>query len=250
MDKLSKDEIFLIATKLDIYSLLNFSMINSNIYSKVSKDEIWEYKLREFNNYLNLKEKKKDTYILLYRLTIFKKKLEIEENIYKIFKCITYGFNVTEIPREIGILINLQGLYLPFNKIHKVPKEIGNLIHLQELRLDNNNIKTIPKEIGNLLNLRKLLLNNNCIKIIPKEIGKLTKLEGLNLSYNDIEKLPKEIGNLIELSCLNLRNNMIEKLPIDLLKISNLLELNITQNRIKSIPKWIKSFQYLRSIIN
>ena len=56
-----------------------------------------------------------------------------------------------EIPKEIGKLINLKGLYLYNNKlIGEIPKEIGKLINLKYLYLCHN-LGEIPKEIGKLI---------------------------------------------------------------------------------------------------
>ena len=65
---------------------------------------------------------------------------------------------LTELPQEIGQLVNLQGLYLNFNKLTTLPAEIGQLVNLQGLTLIGNQLTTLPAEIGQLVNLRKLEL--------------------------------------------------------------------------------------------
>ena len=66
-------------------------------------------------------------------------------------------------------------LILSNKKITEVPKEIQFLTNLQYLYLDNNQIKVIPKEIQFLTNLEYLNLYNNKIKVIPKELKNIIK---------------------------------------------------------------------------
>ena len=116
-----------------------------------------------------------------------------------------------EIPKEIGKLINLRGLYLNNNQLTgEIPKEIGKLTNLQDLYLNNNKLTgEIPKEIGKLINLQWLYLYNNKLTgEIPKEIGKLINLQHLYLNDNKLTgEIPKEIGKLTNLKHLYLYNN-------------------------------------------
>src|SRR5688572_29651258 len=72
----------------------------------------------------------------------------------------TLGFaGLTEIPPEIGNLINLQILDLSYNMLSSLPSEINNLSHLQELILHNNQFSNLPPEIANLITLQRLDLD-------------------------------------------------------------------------------------------
>ena len=51
------------------------------------------------------------------------------------------GRNLTELPPEIGQLINLQELDLRSNRLTELPPEIGQLINLQELDLCKISVK-------------------------------------------------------------------------------------------------------------
>ncbi|GAG01679.1 unnamed protein product, partial [marine sediment metagenome] len=167
--------------------ILRLCATNKRINSLVGeRDDIWYAKLKiDFTNdpnYQMLKPNPKDNYRLLYELTILKRKLNLENDIYELYKLRHLNLErneIKELSKEIGNLTNLQQLYLSYNKIKKLPKEIGNLINLESLGLSNNQIKEIPKEIGNLSELRKLYLynNNNQIKEIPKEIIDLPNLK-------------------------------------------------------------------------
>ncbi len=72
---------------------------------------------------------------------------------------------ITIIPPEIGLLINLQELWLSCNQITIIPPEIGQLVNLQVLSIRDNQIKIIPPEIGQLINLQDLILCQNQRKV-------------------------------------------------------------------------------------
>ena len=95
---------------------------------------------------------------------------------------------ITEICKEIGLLINLKYLDFSYNKITKICKEIGKLINLITFYLCNNKITEICKEIDKLINLEALYLSNNNITEICKEIGNLVELKYLDLGNNNIQK--------------------------------------------------------------
>ena len=98
--------------------------------------------------------------------------------------------NLSEIPSEIGKLINLEYINLGYNEITSIPPEIGKLNNLTWIDLNGNEITSIPSEIGNLENLTRLSLHNNQITSIPTEIGKLNNLKVLGLGVNPNLKVP------------------------------------------------------------
>ena len=225
---------------------LNF--INSDILTLIlSKVNYWEFNALELVvdlngiNYLyltaikfssDMKELAKSLHFISikeYKLALCGLKVKIGLNSIKTLEEIcsadsiaVRGNQIEEIPKEIGNLINLRKLQLPFSQIKEIPKEIGNLRNLRLLDLSFNQIKEIPKEIGNLTDLRRLLLKNNQIKEIPKEIGNLTNLEVLNLKNNQIKEIPKEIGNLPNLRVLYLADNQIKEIPEEVSKLKNI----------------------------
>jgi hypothetical protein len=217
LSNLSNDLLFSLAIQLDLHDLLKFCSSSKKINDTVCrKDNVWLYKLdKEFPNWKELKnsvtiknpitlipiiESKsvKDIYVTLYYLNIFtllKEKLKIEDDIFKLNRLSFSDRRLTEIPKEIGILINLQGLYLNNNVLTEIPKEIGKLTNLQDLYITNNQLVQIPEEISQLINLKELSLQNNKLTTIPEEIVKLTKLEYLNVRHNPI-KIPEKIRNM------------------------------------------------------
>ncbi len=76
----SKDEIFLICTKLDLKDLLNFCLCNKSVYS-VFRSRIWLHKLKE--EYPKFEKCEFETYCQLYR--DLGKIDEENEDIYEIY---------------------------------------------------------------------------------------------------------------------------------------------------------------------
>jgi hypothetical protein len=190
MDKLNKDELFLIAIKLDLPDLLNFCSTCKRIESK----EIWYYKLKkEFPDYEKIIWYKsiRDIYETLYFIKTFLQP-KIKGDVYEIYsmKKINLSFEkLKELPKEIGNLTNLQILFLNYNYLKEIPKEIGNLSNLQGLYLQSNKLKDL--QIGNLFKLQRLCLDANKLKEIPKEFDNLSKLEIFNLHDGQLKEIPK-----------------------------------------------------------
>ena len=122
--------------------------------------------------------------------------------------CEWYGITCTSeegVVRQIELsLNNLQGA---------IPREIGNLANLQGLWLGGNNLTSLPAEIGYLTKLRVLQLDGNSLSSLPPTIGNLTNMGRLRLESNDLTSLPLEIGNLANLQELRLDENPVPCLP-------------------------------------
>ena len=201
----NKDELLTLAIEMDLPTLLNFCRVNKKINKEICENDlVWQRRLiKEFPDYNKLKEKKKnkEIYAILYQLSKLKEKLQLMGSIYDIYKLekLSATFKrIKNIPKEIGVLVNLKELYLNNNQIIEIPKEIGNLRNLQQLWIGQNQIKEIPKEIGKLKKLRLIDFQNNKIEIVPKELADIPKLQNLNLSFNPIVKFPEELKRKIE----------------------------------------------------
>ncbi len=201
MERLCKDELYLIFMKLNVKDLLNLSLINKKFKEKIENQ--WLHRLiSDFPDYLNYdfgNKNKKEIYILLYQLVILKEKLWLSSNIYELYNkesLLLSREQIKIIPRQIGILINLKNLDLSGNYIRDIPKEIGNLISLEFLDLNYNRIKDIPKEIGNLINLRELSLTLNNIEKLPIELSNLSNLRKFYVYNNKMLNVQNEIKNI------------------------------------------------------
>jgi Leucine-rich repeat (LRR) protein len=109
------------------------------------------------------------------------------------------GIGLTQLPKEIGLFVNLKELNLAFNRLKGVPAEIGGLASLEGLNLFSNQLQAIPVEIGNLGSLKYLDLSYNKLQSLPiiREIAeKLGTLDHLQLGFNEFEGLPDEFGHL------------------------------------------------------
>jgi len=62
-------------------------------------------------------------------------------------------------------------------RITELPDEIGELVNLNEFRLGHNQLSTLPEQIGQLANLRILDLLTNRFRRLPEQIRYLTNLE-------------------------------------------------------------------------
>jgi Leucine-rich repeat (LRR) protein len=80
------------------------------------------------------------------------------------------SLDLTEVPPEIALLVNLQTLDLSSNKISVIPDSIVQLVNLQKLDLRYNQISSIPDSIAQLLNLQMFILRENPINNVPPEI--------------------------------------------------------------------------------
>jgi len=123
---------------------------------------------------------------------------------------------LTELPKEIGNLVNLTWLIINYKQLTELPKEIGNLVNLTELILWDNQLTELPKEVGSLVNLTELTIDGNQLTKLPKEIGNLVNLTELSLWKNQLTELPKEITNLVNLTKLYLGGNQLTELPKEL----------------------------------
>ncbi|WP_334055897.1 leucine-rich repeat domain-containing protein [Polaribacter sp. P097] len=151
------------------------------------------------------------------------------------------NFN-TDLPEDLGDLIDLEELTLYNNQLTKLPNSIGNLNKLTELRLENNDLTTLPSSIGNLSSLEHLLLRNNAIETLPSSIGNLSNLKVLDLYTNRLTGLPDEIGNLSNLEGLFLtrqgftENNIftytLTSLPATVNNLTSLKGLAASDNKI------------------
>ncbi len=183
--------------------------------------------------------------------TIFvKKQDEIVANLLddKILSCDLKWNQITEIPKEIWNLTNLEMLSLDWNQITEIPKEIWNLTKLSLLDLEWNQITEIPKEIWNLTNLEWLCLRWNKLTEIPKEIWNFTNLKWLYLEWNKLTEIPKEIWNLTNLKWLNLEWNQITEIPKEIWNLTNLEVLYLYWNKLTEIPQEIWNLTNLRGL--
>ena len=149
--------------------------------------------------------------------------------------------SIARFPDLLFKLKKLKSLILSDNHIVHIPAEIGVLKNLEILYLNNmrsnlslsyTGIKELPKEISKLeklkiLSVKSLFKSPSCsLSKFPEQICKLKSLEYLNLASNSlISEIPSKIGNLINLKELVLSCCSIEELPTEMSKLVNLESL-------------------------
>ncbi|KAL0368896.1 UNVERIFIED_CONTAM: Receptor protein-tyrosine kinase CEPR1 [Sesamum calycinum] len=142
-----------------------------------------------------------------------------------------------EIPPALGNMTSLIDLELSGNYlVGKVPKELGLLRNLQQLELYYNQLEgAIPMELGNLTELRDLDMSvNKFTGRIPESICRLPKLVVLQLYNNTLEgEIPAVIANSTTLNTLSLYGNFLTgEIPQNLGRASAMEALDLSENRL------------------
>lgn len=112
------------------------------------------------------------------------------------------GYRIQTLPREIGLLSELEVLDLHGEELTSLPESIGDLYALREFRAGGNRLERLPYGLRRLRSLRSLVLTENQLTSLPEEIGDLAELEELRVGDNDLEALPEgllALGSLREL---------------------------------------------------
>jgi hypothetical protein len=149
------------------------------------------------------------------------------------------GFDLEEIPEELGWLVQLTELNLSNNRLVNLPGWLSNLSHLNKLHLQYNQLDDLPDYIGRFANLAWLNLSGNQLTRLPPTVGKLTGLIGLDLQGNRLISLPESIGNLTQLRQLDLQENRLTSLPESIGKLQLLSQLNLFENNLIDLPETI-----------
>jgi Leucine-rich repeat (LRR) protein len=121
-------------------------------------------------------------------------------------------------------------LQINANEISEVPVEIGNLVNIEYLILGGNSIDALPDEIFSLTSLRYLNFAANGLDTIPSLIGNLPNLENFQFFSNNFTYIPEEIGNCIHLDYINGYGNDIDSLPLSLLNLPDVETLFLAYN--------------------
>ena len=124
-----------------------------------------------------------------------------------------------------NVASRITSLDLSHNALTELPKSIGLLSNLQELNVACNNIQSIDEEgIAKLKQLRVLKINGNVITAIPSSIGKCKNLEQLVASENQIKEVPASLAECQSLQIFKLQHNDISDIPLELHRLSGSIE--------------------------
>jgi hypothetical protein len=146
--------------------------------------------------------------------------------------------NITALPLEVCLFLNVTILNLSHNQLTTLPDAIGRLSKLTKLFLGNNKFTSFPEMICNLSELESLTIGNidlirdnhqNKLTDLPDTIGQLNKLTQLALHNNQFTHLPQGILNLPNLVFLNIKGNKINAIGLGAIskQLSQLPQFNI-----------------------
>ena len=143
--------------------------------------------------------------------------------------------NLSDFPKELLSLKNLEVLDLSNNQIKEIPSTISKLKKLKVLTIESNNLKTLPEKISELKNLERLLIkfNQNDFNF-PPSMSNLQKLKELHCS--NLSSFPSFIFNIPTLEKIKIWSSNLTELPTDIKKLQNLKEICMQNNSLKSLP--------------
>ncbi|ANQ52253.2 leucine-rich repeat domain-containing protein [Flammeovirga sp. MY04] len=96
-----------------------------------------------------------------------------------------------DIPDFVWKCTRIKDLSFRDNNLTELPKEIGNLVNLEVLFLNNNNLTSLPEEIGNCTKINTLWVDGNRLKTLPRSICNIEMIDSFYSRYNPWEWLPE-----------------------------------------------------------
>lgn len=166
---------------------------------------------------------------------------------------------LTDLPLDITLLIDLETLNCSYNRLSIIPDLFEQLKHLKEIDLSFNLFKQLPNVIytfkflirlnceqnsintlhENLLNLKRLkffVFDHNQLESTDTiDFSQLKKLEYLHIAHNQLIKFPRGLHQLHYLKNVNLSNNRLTSVPIDLFLVKTLDVINLSHNLITKL---------------
>jgi len=140
------------------------------------------------------------------------------------------------------------GLHLQNTGLTEFPRVVLQLKNLQTLDLDANKIDSLPPELAQLQNLTTLTLWNTCLTEFPRVVLQLKNLQALDLGVNNIDSLPPELAQLQNLKDLSINSIALTEFPHVALQLKNLQILDLGANKIDSLPPELAQLQNLKDL--
>lgn len=158
-----------------------------------------------------------------------------------------YGSPISQLPKEIGKLKNLQYLKISNANLRYLPDSFGDLSSLNFLSVTDNKLTYLPETMKNLLSVEEIILTNNPNLRSIEPVNGLPLLRTLRTNNCSIEYIPR---NLPRLQNLYMKNNRLTSLTgIETLGngIQDRKTFDFNQNFIRSIPseiQYVLNFNY------
>lgn len=139
---------------------------------------------------------------------------------------------ITNFPKCILRLSDIDELDLSRNMIRKIPDSISKFQNLRWLDLHSNYIDKLPESIGQMTSLLFLNISNNRLTTngLPVELNQLKNIRTVNLGLNHLDSVPTTLGALKELHEVGLHDNLLSNIPTSIAKLPKLKKLNTKRN--------------------
>jgi adenylate cyclase len=161
------------------------------------------------------------------------------------------SFNsISQLPDDIGNLVNLKRLWLIGNQITRFSNECAQLVSLRSLDCRRNSISDLTVVLM-LPKIEDILADHNMISALDLSIG--PQLAKLDVSHNDITKLsliPGPVGRSpYSLMSLDLSYAKLSSLDdIALGTLTSLRTLKLDHNSFRTIPDTLGELTYLETL--
>ena len=152
--------------------------------------------------------------------------------------------NDMKLPSELFELTALNYLEIADTTLSEVPQEMGKLVNLINLALHRNNIEKSSDFFNSLPKLKFFDMSFNKLTQLPSELT-LGTVHTLNLSNNQLESLG-DLSGAANLSILHIEHNELEELPAGLDTLKHLLEVHASNNLIDNLPENLQTFAALK----
>ena len=128
--------------------------------------------------------------------------------------------HLTEFPKEILKMENLELLILSSNQLTQLPEDLSELKSLKFIELNSNNFHEIPVGLSTLPQLELIDLSENLISSVDLTPHQFKHLLELNLACNPIRTVSEGTWSLPVLDRIDLSGTLVCEIPVE--KVSNL----------------------------
>jgi Leucine-rich repeat (LRR) protein len=218
---MNADIIYCILSLLKPKDVLNCASINKQFHAVSKSELIWKNRCEiDFESITN-------NYYQNYKehgiLTIFLKKNGITIKLNEIKYLYLWNVKLKLLPKEIGLLTNLEQINLCLNNLKSIPQEIWSLSKLTVLGFSENALESLSEDICLLTDLKSLDLHHNKLPGIPRSMSSLTKLEHLSINHNNFEMIPEQFSSLTNLETFEIDASQKYYVPNNLLNVIDII---------------------------